>query len=115
MAGLRHLSVNDVTWNRLDVHGTIMDKATIFEGDYEVRSAFFKLEQGQVIHNHTHTKWVQVLVLDGRMRVQQEGTEDFDALPGSVYFLDPGYAHVEMAVEDTTVLVTQGEDRPGWI
>jgi quercetin dioxygenase-like cupin family protein len=113
--GLRHYAVDSVEWNRLDVHGTLMDKATIFEGDYDVRSAFFKLGQGQVIHQHTHTKWVQVFVVAGLMRVQQDGSEEFDATPGTVYFLDPGFAHVETAVEETTVLVTQGEDRPGWM
>jgi quercetin dioxygenase-like cupin family protein len=113
--GIRHFSVDDIAWERLDVHGTVMDKATVFEGAYDVRSAFFRLAKGQVIREHTHTKWVQVFVMSGHMHVHQEGSDDFDATPGTVYFLDPGFAHIETAVADTTVLVTQGEDRTEWV
>ncbi|MFJ3776319.1 cupin domain-containing protein [Streptomyces sp. NPDC090075] len=112
--GLRHVSLDTLNWKRIDVHGTVMDKATIFEGAYEVRSAFFRMAEGQVIENHTHTKWVQVAVLQGSMLVQQDGSEDLEAQAGSAYFLDPHHPHVETALTETVLLVTQGEDRPGW-
>lgn len=112
---LQHLSLSSLKWNRLDVHGTEMDKAVIFEGDYDVRSAFFRMQAGQVITRHTHTKWVQVAVLKGCMRVEQEGSEDIEANVGSVYFVNPHYPHTETALIETIVLVTQGEDRPGWM
>ncbi len=48
------------------------------------------------------------------MRLAQEGSETFYAGEGGVYFAEPGYAHVETSVVDPVVLVTQGEDRPGW-
>lgn len=113
--GLRHVTIEGAEWFTLDVHGTMMDKAVIFEGNYDVRSAFFRLPKSEIIHRHTHTKWVQVMVMSGCMRVQQDGSAEFDARPGSVYFLDPNYPHTETALEETVVLVTQGEDRPGWI
>ena len=113
--GLTHLSSKGLDWKRVDVHGASMEKAVLFEGNYGVRSAFFKMPAGLTIAHHTHTKWVQVMVLEGCMRVEQERSGTINATSGSVYFLDPGYPHVETAVEETIVLVTQGEDRPGWI
>ena len=77
-------------------------------------SAFFRMAAGCTIESHTHTKWVQVMVLDGCMRVTQENAVPFQAPSGSVYFVNPGFAHVETAMVDTLLLVTQGEDRPGW-
>jgi quercetin dioxygenase-like cupin family protein len=114
-SGLNYLSAAKLDWQRVDVHGASMDKAVLFEGSHGVRSAFFKMPAGLTIPHHTHTKWVQVMVLEGCMRVEQKGSEVIDARSGSVYFLDPGHPHVETAVEDTVVLVTQGEDRPGWM
>jgi quercetin dioxygenase-like cupin family protein len=112
--GLTHLSSEKLEWKYVDVHGAKMEKAVLFEGDHGVRSAFFKMPAGLTIAHHTHTKWVQVMVLKGCMRVDQEGSDTINATSGSVYFLDPGHPHIETAVEDTIVLVTQGEDRPGW-
>ena len=91
-----------------------MDKAVVFEGAHAVRSAFFRMSAGVTIPRHQHTKWVQVMVLEGRMLVQQEGAEAFRAESGSVYFVNPGFPHVETAEVDSLLLVTQGEDRNGW-
>ena len=113
--GLNYLSSESLSWEPVDVHGAKMEKAVLFEGNHGVRSAFFKMPAGLTIDNHTHTKWVQVMVLKGCMRVEQHGSDTINVTGGGVYFLDPGHPHVETAVEDTIVLVTQGEDRPGWV
>jgi len=114
-SGLQHLSFSTLKWHRLDVHGTEMDKAVLFEGGHDVRSAFYRMQPGQIIKRHTHTKWVQVAVFQGCMRVEQEGSEDIQADVGTVYFVNPHYPHVETALVETIILVTQGEDRPGWM
>lgn len=111
---LRHVDSRHAGYDYVNVHGSMMDKAVVFEGDYDVRSAFFRMKADQVIPRHTHTKWVQVMIVSGSMKIEQEGVEDIEAVAGSVYFLDPHYPHTETALEDTLVLVTQGEDRPGW-
>lgn len=90
-----------------------LHKSVIFEGRHGVRSTFFHMAPGCVIPRHTHSKWVQVMVLKGQMRVEQDGSETFYADEGGVYFVEPGYVHVETSVVDPVVLVTQGEDRPG--
>jgi hypothetical protein len=51
------------------------------------------------------------LVLEGRMRIEQAGQSDQEVGAGGCHFVEAGETHVEIAVEDTLVLVTQGEDR----
>jgi quercetin dioxygenase-like cupin family protein len=114
-AGLTHLCKDKLDWQRAGVHGAPMEKVTLFEGGHGVRSAFFKMPAGLEIPQHTHTKWVQVMVLEGCMQVEQEGSEALRVESGGVYFLNPGYPHVETALVDTIVFVTQGEDRPEWL
>ncbi len=100
-------------WHTVDVFGAAMEKHVVFEGAYDVRSAYFKMAAGCTIAPHQHTKWVQVLVVSGEMLVTQDGEPDRHVGPGQCYFVEAGEAHSERAVKDTVVLVTQGEDRPG--
>lgn len=99
-------------WTNVDVRGTTMEKRVIWEGDYDVRSAFFKMPAGMRIEPHRHSKWVQVTVLEGRMRVEQDGKPTRHIGAGEVYFILAGETHAETAETDTRLLVTQGEDRP---
>jgi len=108
-----YIDPKSLEWEDVDVRGATMGKAVIFEGDYDVRSAFFRMPAGCAIPPHDHSKWVQVMVLEGRMQVSQDGLPDCEVAAGSCYFVDAGETHVEVALEDTMVLVTQGEDRPG--
>lgn len=109
----RYVEPDALEWQEVEVRGATMSKAVVFEGDYDVRSAFFRMPAGCAVPPHDHTKWVQVMVLEGRVRVEQEGLPDRDVGAGSCYFVDAGETHVEKALEDSLVLVTQGEDRPG--
>lgn len=106
-----YLHLDELQWTDVDVFGATMSKASVFEGDYDVRSGFFRMPAGCAVPPHRHTKWVQVVVLEGTMRVEQEGELDREVTAGSCYFVEAGETHVETAVEDTLVLVTQGEDR----
>jgi quercetin dioxygenase-like cupin family protein len=99
-------------WQTVDVFGASMEKHAVFEGGYDVRSAYFKMPAGCTIKPHLHTKWVQVVVLSGEMLVPQTGEPDRQVGPGQCYFVDAGETHGERAVRDTMVLVTQGDDRP---
>lgn len=109
-----YCSAADRVWHSVDVRGAQMGKSVVWEGDYGVRSAFFRMPAGLRIPPHDHSKWVQVMVLDGRMRVEQEGQEPREIGSGGIYFVTAGESHVETAVVDTLLLVTQGEDRPGF-
>lgn len=105
---------DQMSYHETSIYGTVLHRSPLFEGDHGVRSAFVKMRQGDVIKNHQHRKWVQVAVMNGTLEVAQRGTV-FVAKAGDAYFLDPGHPHVETALEDSLVLVTQGEDRPDWL
>lgn len=89
-----------------------MQKASIFEGDYGVRSAFFRMPAGCAVPPHTHSNWVQVTVLEGTLRIEQDGVPPHEVGAGRCYFAEAGETHIETAVLDSPVLVTQGEERP---
>lgn len=103
---------SDEAWSTVDVRGTAMQKRVVWEGDYDIRSAFFNMPAGMRIEAHHHSKWVQVTVLEGRMRVEQDGQPVRRIAAGEVYFILAGETHAETAEIDTRLLVTQGEDRP---
>ena len=103
----------DRRWQSVEVRGARMEKSPVFEGDYDVRSAYFRMPAGCGVPPHDHSKWVQVAVLAGRMQVEQEGRPAHVVGAGECYFVMAGETHVETALDDTLLLVTQGEDRPG--
>ena len=112
----RYFPKQDLSWTQTLVQGvTLMDKSIVFEGDFDIRSGFFRMPAGMTIPMHRHTKWVQVAVMEGEMQIEtaQDGMVRIAA--GGCYFVEPGETHKEIAVQDTLVLVTQGEDRPGFL
>ena len=112
----RYLPSDQQSWTQATVRGgTVMDRSIVHEGEHGIRSAFFRMPGGTTIPEHTHPKWVQVMVLEGVMQVdtEEDGTVRIGA--GGCYFVEPGDTHTETAVEDTLVLVTQGEDREAFL
>lgn len=91
--------------------GTVMEKSIVWEGDFDVRAAFFRMPRGMEIPEHTHPSWVQVMVVEGEMEITTKADAKVSVTAGGCYFVSPGETHTEMAVQDTLVLVTQGEDR----
>jgi len=88
-----------------------MDKSVVWEGGYDTRSAFFRMSKGMNIPIHTHPKWVQVMVLEGTMEVETDEDGKVRIESGGCYFVEAGDTHMETAIEDSLLLVTQGEDR----
>ena len=112
----RYFPKKKLSWTQATVRGgTVMDKSIVWEGDFDVRSAFFRMPAGMIIQKHTHPKWVQVMVLEGEMEVETEQDGIVRIAAGGCYFVEPGDSHKETAVRDTLVLVTQGEDRPEFL
>lgn len=93
-------------WSPMSVRGTAMEMCPIFEDD-DTRSALFRMAPGCQIPDHHHTHWVQVAVMSGRMRVEQDGMPARVVPAGGVYFVSPGEDHIETAEVETIVLVTQ--------
>ncbi len=93
-------------WSPVSVRGTAMETSPVFEG-HGARSAFFRMAPGCQIPDHHHADWVQVAVVSGRMRVEQDGVAARVIPAGGVYFVSPGEDHSETAEVETVVLVTQ--------
>ena len=108
----RYFPKEQLSWKQAPVRGgTVMDKSIAWEGDYDTRSAFFRMPKGMSIPRHTHPKWVQVMVVEGTIEIETEEDGKIRIGAGGCYFVEPGDTHMETAIEDTLVLVTQGEDR----
>jgi len=108
----RYYPKESLYWERTIVpSGATMDKCIIWEGDIGVRSAFFRMPKGTSVPKHTHSKWVQVMVLEGEMEIKSEKDGTVKIAAGGCYFVESGDSHMETALKDSLVLVTQGEDR----
>ncbi len=93
-------------WSPVSVRGTAMETCPVFAA-HGTRSALFRMSPGCQIPDHHHANWVQVAVMSGRMRVEQDGAAVRIVPAGGVYFVNPGEDHVETAEVETVVLVTQ--------
>ncbi len=93
-------------WSPISVRGTPMEMCPVFQ-DNGTRSALFRMPAGCTIPDHHHADWVQVAVMSGCMRVEQDGMPARTVPAGGVYFVSPGEDHVETAEVETVVLVTQ--------
>ncbi len=112
----RYFPKEQLSWEQAPVRGgTVMDKSVVWEGDYDIRSAFFRMPKGMTIPRHTHPKWVQVMVVEGEFEVETDEDGKVRIEAGSCYFVEAGDTHMETAIEDSLVLVTQGEDRPEFL
>jgi quercetin dioxygenase-like cupin family protein len=93
-------------WSSVTVRGTAMEKCPVFEG-HGTQSALFRMASSCQIPDHHHSSWVQVAVISGRMRVEQDARPAQIVPAGGVYIVTPGEDHVETAEVETVVLVTQ--------
>ena len=112
----RYFSKEHLSWEQATVRGgTVMDKSVVWEGDYDTRSAFFRMSKGTNIPRHTHPRWVQVMVVEGTMEVDSDEDGKVRIAAGGCYFVEAGDTHMETAIEESLLLVTQGEDRPEFL
>ncbi len=108
----RYFPADDMVWEQATVRGgAVMSKSIVWEGEYDTRSAFFRMPKNMHIPKHTHPNWVQVRVVDGEIEVESDEDGPVRIKAGGCYFVEAGDTHVETAIEDSLVLVTQGEDR----
>lgn len=104
------------SWEEVIVpSGAVMNKCIIWEGKFDVRSALFRMSKATINPKHTHSKWVQVMVLEGEMEIESDKDGVVRIAAGGCYFVEPGESHIETALADTLVLVTQAEDRPDFL
>ncbi len=106
----RYFLKNQLTWTQTKVRNKAIEKCSIWVGSLEVQSGFYCMPKGMSIPEHTHSSWVQVVVLEGEMQVETKEDGKISITAGGCYFVEPGDTHRETAVQDTLVLVTDGED-----
>lgn len=102
----------DAEWISVDVRGTVMDKRVLWEGGFDIRSAIYRMPAGMITKEHRHDEWVQVMVIDGEMKVEPVGRDAVHVRSGGVYVLEPGDSHTETAVRDSLVFITQLDEHP---
>jgi quercetin dioxygenase-like cupin family protein len=107
----KYIKLIDQCWETTEVRGVKMEHCPLWEGKHNVRSGFYRIPKGMQIPAHYHAYWVQILVMRGKMRVEAAGSETHIVATGEYYFVEPGETHVETALEETLVLVTEEEDR----
>jgi quercetin dioxygenase-like cupin family protein len=107
----RYVTVDKQNWQTADVVGVQMQGCVLWEGQHNVFSGLFRMTQGMCIPMHRHAQWVQILVLNGKMQIESATAEVHTIGPGEYYFVEPGDAHIETALEDTLLLVVADEER----
>ncbi len=111
-AGDFYKSTKDVPYEFVDIEGG---------GNYgAVRLSFaktdavgmvgkYKSSKGVQFTRHTHTDWVVLTVLSGKVQVSRRDGADIRVYyPGDTYLVEPGETHVETSLEDTEVVVVNG-------
>ncbi|WP_058499279.1 cupin domain-containing protein [Legionella gratiana] len=107
----KYVTIEDQQWQQIDVRGVAMEACRLWEGNYNVRSGFFRMPKGMQIPIHHHDYWVQVFVMHGKMEVQAQGDDVHVITEGGYYFVEPGETHTETALEETLLLVVSEEER----
>ena len=104
-----HESTRDVPYTFADIEGGGRYGAvrlTFANTDAVGGVGKYKSSKGVQFTRHTHTDWVVVTVLSGRVEVTRQDGADrrvFDA--GDTYLVEPGETHVETSLEEDTVVV----------
>lgn len=69
----------------------------------------YQSSKGVQFTRHTHTDWVVVTVLTGKVEVSRNnGSEVHVYHPGDTYLVEPGETHIETSLADTEVVVVNG-------
>ncbi len=100
-----------MTWGPdVDPHDMVAQRCLVWEGQYGMYSALFRMPKGGAFDQHTHQTWLQTVVLEGQLKVEtdKDGTRFIN--PGECYIIEPDEPHTESAVEDSLVLITRPEE-----
>ena len=71
-------------------------------------SIYLNCKVGEGLPNHTHKKMAQLLVFEGKLKVEFEDGGKYELLPGELLSFDSRVMHNVVALEPTKALVTVG-------
>jgi quercetin dioxygenase-like cupin family protein len=86
------------------VVGHAIPRCVLWDGGHGVHTSITKMHKGMDLGAHKHDTWVQVFVLSGSLYCSRG---KLTCGPGDFYFVEPGESHVEVALEDTEILVVK--------
>ena len=117
----KYITKSDMDWQEYSIpmrweshvedHEMVAQRCLVWEGKYNLYSALFRMPKGATFDEHTHSNWIQTVVLEGQLKVETEKDGKRLIRAGECYIIEPDEPHIESAVEDSVVLITKPEDR----
>jgi len=81
---------------------------TITDGEHGVRASMLRIPASYQYAMHEHVDWAQIVVMEGRIRIETADGTIHVVEAGGTYFVPPGERHVETMLEDCLVIVLTG-------
>lgn len=106
-----HESTKDVPYEFVDVEGGGsygFVQLSFARTDAVGMVGKYQSSKGVQFTRHTHTDWVVVTVVSGKVEVSRDGADTNIYYPGDTYLVEPGETHAETSLEDTVVVVVNG-------
>ncbi|MGO3869748.1 cupin domain-containing protein [Alcaligenes faecalis] len=92
----------DRVYDKNTVVGHDIPRCILWDGEHGVHTSIVRMHKGMDLGLHKHETWVQVFVLSGKLYCSHG---KLTCLPGDYYFVEPGEAHVEIALEDSEIMI----------
>lgn len=108
----RYFTKADRNWTPAPVRNLTVEKVALWNEGFDIESALFRMTEGMTLTRHRHDHWVQIVVLEGEMKIESEEDGVVHVSEGGCYLITPGVTHAEQAVRESVVLVTQIHDHP---
>lgn len=99
---MRFVAKADRVFDENTVVGHAIPRCILWGGDLGVHTSIVKMYKGMDLGLHKHETWVQVFVLSGSLYCSRG---KLTCGPGDYYFVEPGEAHVEIALEDSEIMI----------
>ena len=99
---MRFIAKTDRVYDENTVVGHAIPRCTMWGGEHGVHTSIVKMHKGMDLGLHKHETWVQVFVLSGTLYCSHG---KHTCVAGDWYFVEPGEAHVEKALEDSEIMI----------
>lgn len=101
----KYINKQDREWKTVDIVGNQIEICELWH-DENVSTRIAPMPKGKDLGFHRHDTWVQVYVIQGKLKVKPDNKLIEE---GGYFFVEPGDEHSEVAIEDSLVLVIRDE------
>jgi len=84
-----------------------MQSATLWNDGHDIATRIYRVPKGLHFERHRHYVFVQLFIVSGKYRIEQECVGERVLEAGDIAFVEPGDVHTETALEDTVILSTK--------